>query len=575
MKKERLVHLYTEDGEKLSKTPWDVYPRPQLKRDSFLSLSGEWNIKCNGGLAETVTVPFAPESLLSGICRSMGKAPFLEYERKFSLPKGFINERVILHFGAVDQIATVSINGTPLGEHRGGYLPFSFDITDYIRDENILTVTVSDENSKGRLPYGKQRYNRGGMWYTPVSGIWQSVWLESVPENYIKSLRIETGEDYVSISAEGVRSGELTVMTPSGEIISLLTDGHALIKLENPRLWSPESPYLYEFTLCSGKDCISSYFALRTLTTETFNGIPRLCLNGKPYFFHALLDQGYFSDGIYTPASPKCYENDILTAKRLGFNTLRKHIKIEPELFYYYCDKYGMIVFQDMVNNSGYSFLRDTALPTVFGFFRFLPDKWLHRNKNNRAEFEKAMVETVTHLYNHPCICYWTVFNEGWGQFYSEKMYKLIKSLDCTRFIDTASGWFSGAPSDVVSPHVYFRPVKIKPSKKPTLLSEFGGYSYKVREHSFNLDNEYGYRIFKEREAFEDALEELYENEIIPAIRNGLCGSVYTQLSDVEDETNGLITYDRRVLKVTPERMLNIAKRLSKELDKSCHSDED
>ena len=570
MKKQRLVHLYTKEGESLTKTPWDVYPRPQLRRDSFISLCGEWKIKCGGGEWEKITVPFAPETLLSGICRSMGKNPYLEYERKFSVPKEFVNERVILHFGAVDSAASVSLNGKKLGEHIGGYLPFSFDITDCLKDENVLNVTVSDENKGKCLPYGKQRHDRGGMWYTPISGIWQSVWLESVPERYIKSLRIETGKDFARVTAEGVCDGEITVKTPSGEQSVSLNSGTALIKLDNPQLWSPENPYLYEFTLCSGKDRVSSYFALRTLTVETFNGIPRLCLNGKPYFFHALLDQGYFSDGIYTPATPECYEKDILTAKNLGFNTLRKHIKIEPELFYYYCDKYGMIVFQDMVNNGGYSFIRDTALPTVLPAYRALPDKLLCRSKTVRAEFERAMKETVNHLYNHPCICYWTVFNEGWGQFESERMYRLIKSLDSTRFIDTASGWFTGAESDVVSPHIYFKPVKIKPSKKPTLLSEFGGYSHKVAEHSFNLDKEYGYRFFKDREAFEDAFEKLYMEEIIPVVRNGLCGSVYTQLSDVEDETNGLITYDRRVIKVTKERMLNISKALSEEMEAAC-----
>ena len=570
MKKQRLIHLYTEEGEKLSKTPWDEYPRPQLRRASFISLNGEWRLKINGGNEETVNVPFAPESLLSGICRTPEKKSKLEYQKRFSLPAGFINKRVILHFGAVDSVAKVFLNGTLIGEHIGGYLPFSFDITDNLKDENLLTVLVTDENKSKRLPYGKQRYDRGGMWYTPISGIWQSVWLESVPESYVKALRIETGADYARITAEGVSTGEITVNTPSGEITVSLTESQALIKPANPRLWSPESPYLYHFTLRTESDTVSSYFALRTLMTETFNGIPRLCLNGKPYFFHALLDQGYFSDGIYTPASPKCYENDILTAKSLGFNTLRKHIKIEPELFYYYCDKYGMIVFQDMVNNGGYSFIRDTALPTVFSVYKSLPDKLLLRNKAVRIEFEKAMKETVKHLYNHPCICYWTVFNEGWGQFESKRMYRLIKKLDSSRFIDTASGWFKSSESDVVSPHVYFKPVKIKPSKKPTLLSEFGGYSHKVEDHSFNLDKEYGYRIFKNREAFEDAFEALYRDEIIPAIKNGLCGSVYTQLSDVEDETNGLITYDRRVLKVTAERMTDIAKKLNDALDSAC-----
>ena len=570
MKKQRLIHLYTEEGKALPETPWNVYPRPQLRRDSFFSLNGKWTVSRSGGENEDITVPFAPESLLSGICDSSEKNTRLVYGRSFSLPKDFLNDRVILHFGAVDQIASVSLNGTPIGEHRGGFLPFSFDVTDHLKDENELTVAVTDTLTKSGLPYGKQSAKRGGMWYTPISGIWQSVWLESVPEGYVKSLRIETDTEKAVIYAEGVENGEITVKTPSGEIKVPLTNGKATVKPESPCLWSPEAPYLYELTLTAGADTVSSYFALRTLSVSEFNGIPRLCLNGQPYFFHALLDQGYFSDGIYTPASPECYEKDILTAKSLGFNTLRKHIKIEPELFYYYCDKHGMAVFQDMVNNGGYSYLRDTVLPTVFPSYRYRSDKKLHRDATVQKEFENAMTETVRHLYNHPCLCYWTVFNEGWGQFDSERMYSVISKLDTSRFIDTASGWFSCATSDVISPHVYFRPVRIKTGERPTVLSEFGGYAYKPEGHAFNLDNEYGYKSFKTRESFEDALIGLYESEIIPAVKNGLCGSVYTQLSDVEDETNGLISYDRKVLKVTPERMKKIAEKLNSELLKSC-----
>ena len=570
MKKERIIHLYTEEGEALPEIPWNVYPRPQLRRDSFLSLNGKWKVSRLGGEPEDITVPFAPETLLSGICDSSEKNTRLVYERSFSLPKDFLNDRVILHFGAVDQIAEVTLNGKAIGQHRGGYIPFSFDVTDHLKDENEITVTVTDTLTKSALPYGKQSFKRGGMWYTPISGIWQSVWLESVPDVYVKSLRIETDTKRAVIRADGVEGGSITVKTPSGEITVPLTDGKATVEPDSPSLWTPETPYLYEFTLTAGNDTVHSYFALRSLSVKEYNGIPRICLNGEPYFFHALLDQGYFSDGIYTPATPECYEKDILTAKSLGFNTLRKHIKIEPELFYYYCDKHGMAVFQDMVNNGGYSYIRDTVLPTVFPSYRRRSDKRLHRDPSVQKEFEGAMTETVRHLYNHPCICYWTVFNEGWGQFDSERMYAAISSLDTSRIIDTASGWFSGATSDVISPHVYFRPVKIKTGERPTVLSEFGGYSYKPTGHVFNLDNEYGYKSFKTRESFEDALIRLYESEIVPAVKNGLCGSVYTQLSDVEDETNGLISYDRRVTKVEPEKMLKIAKQLTNALSEAC-----
>ena len=565
--KTEFAKLYTPQGETLSGIPWNVYPRPQMRRDSFLCLNGEWDISINEGSTEKIIVPFPPESLLSGIGRGVGTDPKLYYRKKFSLPDGFAGEgRVLLHFGAVDQIARVTLNGCELGEHRGGYTPFSFDVTECICKENTLEVFVRDELHTKVLPYGKQREKRGGMWYTPVTGIWQTVWLESVPENYIKSIKIETDESFALISVQGAQEGTVTVSTPDGELAFPLETGQARVELEKARLWSPEDPYLYEFTVKTEQDEVRSYFALRTLTVGKVNGVSRLLLNGKPYFFHGLLDQGYFSDGIYTPATPECFECDITEMKRLGFNMLRKHIKIEPEMFYYYCDRLGMVVFQDMVNNGAYSFLRDTALPTA-GLKR-LSDKRLHRDKKTRAAFVCAMKETAELLYNHPCVCYYTIFNEGWGQFESEKMYYKLKEIDSTRFIDTASGWFSGAESDVESLHIYFKPVKMKKSEKPIVLSEFGGYSYKPEGHVFNTEKTYGYRFFREREAFEEALLKLYREEVVPLVKEGLCAAVYTQVSDVEDETNGLLSYDRKVCKVSEEPMREIAMALYGEIAK-------
>ena len=552
--------LYTPEGESAAGSEWDVYPRPQLVRDSFFSLNGAWNFSAGEGKWETITVPFPPESLLSGIHRHMGKRPHLIYKKTFTLPEGFVRDRVILHFGAVDQIATVTLNGTVLGEHHGGYAPFSFDITDHLQDTNTLVVEVTDNLSDKILPYGKQCEKRGGMWYTPVSGIWQTVWIESVPAEYVRSLQIDTGADYAVIRAAGVTSGTITVTTPHGEFSVPMRDGVARVDLPAPRIWSPEDPYLYEFTVQTESDTVRSYFALRTLDIRELNGITRLCLNGKPYFFHGVLDQGYFSDGIFTPASPKCYDNDILAMKNLGFNMLRKHIKIEAEYFYYACDRLGMIVFQDMVNNGDYSFFRDTALPTVG--LKKLSDRYLHRDPATRQAFIRGMEETVAQLHNHPSVCCWTIFNEGWGQFDSDNMYRRLKELDSTRFIDTASGWFRGGASDVDSQHVYFKPVKLKPSDKPIFLSEFGGYVYRVEEHVFNPDKTYGYRIFDDRQKFEDALMDLYEKEVLPHIGMGLCAAVYTQLSDVEDETNGLLTYDRKVCKVDASRMRDMAAKL-------------
>lgn len=560
MKKESFVTLYTAEGEGLSGQPWNIYPRPQMKRDSFFCLNGIWDFYANDGEKETILVPFPPESALSGIERRLGKFPAVKYERTFTLPEGFVKGRVILHFGAADQTTAVILNGHEVGTHLGGYDAFSFDITDYLQEENRLTVACIDDLESHILPYGKQREKRGGMWYTPVTGIWQTVWIESVPERYIESLKIDTGADFVQISVKGVTDGVVTVQTPDGEITSKLTDSTARLEVKNPRLWSPEDPYLYGFRITAGEDEISSYFALRTLEIKTIDGLPRLCLNGKPYFFHGLLDQGYYSDGIYTPASPENYTRDVAEMKALGFNTLRKHIKVEPEHFYFECDRLGMIVFQDMVNNGDYSFFRDTALPTAG--IKKLPDQWLHRDKATRKCFEEGMISTVQQLYNHPCICYWTIFNEGWGQFNSAEMYKKLKTLDSSRFIDATSGWFKGKKSDVESLHVYFKPVKIKSGDKPVVLSEFGGYSYQPEGHIFHSGKPYGYRFFEDRQRFEDALIELYENEIIPAVSQGLCGAIYTQVSDVEDETNGLISYDRKVLKVSPERMLKIAEKI-------------
>ena len=556
LKKPKLRTLYTSEGEELDINAWDEYPRPQLRRDSYMPLNGEWELETVQGESLKILVPFSPESVLSGIGKNVGDA--YTYKRKFVLSDSVNAERVLLHFGAVDQRATLRLNGSLVFEHTDGYVPFTVDITDFVNrsGENTLELDVVDETDH-TYPYGKQKINRGGMWYTPISGIWQSVWLEGVPREYVRELRIEPLENGVKIKTFGVTEGKITL--DSGEEFDLI-DGECVIEPESLKKWSPESPHLYWFTLKTEMDEVRSYFAVRTLEIKEVDGISRLCLNGKPYFFNGLLDQGYWSDGIYTPPSPACYQADILTARALGFNTLRKHIKIEPELFYYYCDKCGMIVFQDMVNNGSYSFVRDTVLPTVG--FKKRNDTNTGCDADTKMAFEKHLESVVSALYNHPCVCYWTIFNEGWGQFDSQKMHEELKALDKTRFVDTASGWFKGAQSDVESEHIYFKTLKIKPSDKPIVISEFGGYSYKIDEHSVNLESTYGYRLFSERSSFEDALVSLYENEVLPLIEKGLCGAIYTQLSDVEDETNGLLTYDRRVLKINPERIREINEKL-------------
>ena len=550
--------LYTADGEKLCGMPWDIYPRPRLVRDSFLCLNGEWELTATDGEKYKITVPFPPESVLSGVGKRMGEKPHIIYNKTFSLPEGFMRERVILHFGAVDQIAEVTLNGKFLGKHIGGYEHFSFDITDYLKESNELEVIATNAEDPLSLPYGKQCEKSGGMWYTPVTGIWQTVWLESVSKKYITELSTKVEGNEIEIMAFGVESGDITLDADGNILKAELIDGKAKFTLDSVREWSPADPYLYRYTVEAEGDRVESYFAARKVSIEEQNGKKLICLNSKPIFLHGLLDQGYFSDGIFTPATPEEYKRDILSMKELGFNLLRKHIKVEPDIFYYYCDLYGMTVMQDMVNNGDYSFIRDTALPTIG--LQSRNDKRLHRDKATRKAYEDGMVTTVNALREYPCIVAWTVFNEGWGQFCSQEMYEKMKALDDTRVIDTASGWFSGAESDVESQHVYFKPFKVKKKyDKPLFLSEFGGYACRIEGHIFNPNNEYGYKSFKSAAELEDAFVALYKNEIIPAIKQGLCGTVYTQVSDVEDETNGLLTYDRRVCKVDKKRVKELS----------------
>ena len=563
-----LHDLYTARGEALTGTPWTVYPRPQMKRDSYINLNGEWefSVKDPEFTGKTIQVPFCPESLLSGIHAHFKEGTQLWYRRSFALPDGFCRDRVLLHIGGADQIADVYVNGIHTGHHEGGYEAFCMDITDALREENELSVCCADDLHNQSFPYGKQVLpeKRGGMWYTPVSGIWQTVWLESVPQNYIEKLNIENRGCSVTISTVPAVEGKVCV-NGLGEFV--LEKGSVTITPESPHMWSPEDPYLYEFTVEAGEDKVESYFAIRSLEVKKIGKYARLCLNGKPYFFHGLLDQGYWPDGLFTPASPECYADDILAMKRLGFNTLGKHIKVEPEEFYYQCDKLGMIVWQDMVNNSDYNFLRDTALPTVG--IQKLNDKGLHKNETSRREFLREAEAAVYQLKNHPCICYWTIFNEAWGQFDSDNVYEWFRKLDDTRFIDSTSGWFRREKSDVDSRHVYFRKVKLEgDGVRPLVLSEFGGKTYKAEGHLFNLDKSYGYGGCETLEALNEAVAKLYLEEIVPSTEKGLCAAIYTQVSDVEDEINGLLTYDRKVEKLNMETMLPVAEALQEAVQK-------
>ncbi len=563
MENNEFVQLKTPFESGLDKSmPYAEYPRPSLVRDSYMCLNGPWDFfACsNGKLIElgSITVPFVPQSRLSGVANYKNfNIENFAYKRTFKLEEGFNKGRVILHFGACDQIASVYVNGLLAGENVGGYLPFSFDITKMINEgENTISVYVTDQLETD-IPYGKQSKNRGGMWYTPISGIWQTVWLESVPEQHIHSIKATVDMRGATLEISGISGNKKIIFEGENEYLNCEFKGNRVrIEPKQPHLWSPDDPYLYRFTVIAGEDTVRSYFALRKVSIKKVGGHPRILLNDKPFFFNGLLDQGYYSDGIFLPATVKGFENDILTMKSLGFNMLRKHIKIEPEIFYYYCDIHGMLVFQDMVNSGKYSFFWDTALPTAF-----LKKGVSHKATPLRMEtFEKMFAKMINHLYNHPCVVYYTIFNEGWGQFNEKDMYAIGKTLDKHRIWDTASGWFRTKHTDVKSDHIYFKSIKYKkrPSDKPRILSEFGGYSCIVPDHIFNPAKNYGYKTFKTQQELTNAIKDLYTRQIVPAIKRGLCGTVYTQVSDVEDETNGIFTYDRQVLKPDAETIKSV-----------------
>jgi len=559
--------LTTTQGENLQGIPWQAYPRPQMKRACWQNLNGQWEFTVSREKTmpdhydRTILVPFAPESQLSGIGEHFPEGSYLCYRREFTADTSKCG-KFLLHFGAASQYAEIYVNQTLVGTHKGSYEAFCLDITDHLQENNELVVRVTSNLDDPTMPYGKNVKKPGGMWYTPVTGLWQTVWTEWVPEGYIEDMDIQVTLTAATITITPALDGEVTV---EGKTYPLAA-GKAVIEPENPHLWTPEDPYLYDFTVIAGEDRVESYFALRTLEIREVKGLSRLCLNGTPYFFHGLLDQGYWPDGLLTPASPTCYAQDILSMKELGFNTLRKHIKVEPEQFYYDCDRLGMVVFQDMVNNGKYSFLRDTVLPTFFRQRK--DDRKLHRDPSTRKAFLDGMEATVQQLKNHPSICYWTIFNEGWGQFDGTAAYKKLKALDSSRFIDSASGWFRGCQSDVESLHIYFGCwFRMKKFPKPIVLSEFGGFAHSVPGHIYNPDKVYGYGTCKTAEELDKKLLALYEKHVMPQVKNGLCAAIYTQVSDVEDEINGLVAYDRKVIKVKKETIRPISQALQKEIE--------
>lgn len=555
------------------------YPRPQFRRKNFSILNGAWEYAITSESAQipperfdgTILVPFSPESELSGVNRTLRPNEALWYRRYLEAPLGFDSniEDLLLHFGAVDQFAEVRLNGMTLANHAGGYLPFCAVLTEMLQPggANELLVRVRDETDSGCWSRGKQSSAPGGIWYTPQSGIWQTVWLERAPKRRMERLRITplfdsaTAEIIVSTNCNG--SG--TILFGGREIP--FSDGTPVrLDMAGFSPWSPEHPKLYDVAFSMERDHVESYFAMRKCSVEKdADGVSRLFLNNEPYFHNGVLDQGYWPDGLYTAPSDEAMIYDISLMKSMGFNMLRKHIKIEPLRWYYHCDRLGMLVWQDMVNGGG-RYRKDViSLPLIFGNSHSDADyAYFSREEvRGREAYRRELRQTVQQLYNCPCVVMWVPFNEGWGQFDANKAVEEIRALDTTRLIDHASGWHDQGGGDVKSLHVYFKPYRFKKDSKgrAVVLSEFGGYSCRIAEHSFS-QKEFGYKRCKTTEALTRAVEKLFACEVIPAIAKGLSASVYTQLSDVEQETNGFVTYDRAVVKFDAARMRALNARL-------------
>ncbi len=565
--------MLTPWGEALDREhPLPEYPRPQLRRNSYLNLNGIWEYAITktaekpAAMQGEIVVPFSPETPLSGVGHILQPDEYLWYRRSVTLPEGFFRGgRLLLHFGAVDQRCTVWVNGRKAGSHTGGYLPFALDVTELIEgDAFTLELRVTDPTDTGSLSRGKQRLKNTGIWYTPQSGIWQTVWMECVPENYLRSLRItpkpEENAVHIRLEADDPAMAAVTICRDGGIIAEGQTDENGestlTIPAEQLRLWSPENPFLYDVTIrLAGGDTVESYFGMRSFGIgKDEKGLPRLLLNGKPYFQNGLLDQGYWSDGYYTAPSDEALIHDIAEMKRLGFNMLRKHIKVEPLRWYYHCDRLGMLVWQDMMNGGeSYSPLSIYVFSNLG--LRVKDDRYRYFSRSDeagRTHYYEELGQMIDLLYNTVSLALWVPFNEGWGQFDALKAAEFIRKRDDTRPIDHASGWYDQGGGDIKSIHWYFRPYHHKQPPKeqrPICLTEYGGYNCAVPGHCWGEGAEFGYKKIADPAEFNRAFQKLMEEQIIPAKERGLAAAVYTQVSDVEGERNGLLTYDRKVCK--------------------------
>ena len=565
--------------------PLAEYPRPAMRRDSCEILNGPWQYAITqtaeypAAWQGSILVPYSPEAPASGVGRTLQPGQWLHYHRLFAPPAGE-GGRVLLHFGAVDYACAVQVNGHLAGGHRGGYWPFTLDITDLLNGtgRKSLWVAVQDPTGHGTQARGKQTLKPGGMFYPAQSGIWQTVWLERVPDNYIQTLTVTPDYDARTVTVRVhtakpggavnlwamVRAGGVTIAEDWGSD-EADQDGEVTLNIPEEHFfpWSPDTPFLYDLTVGTNQgeeaefDTVHSYFALRKWScAPDAHGVLRFCLNDKPILLNGLLDQGYWPEGLYTPPSDAAVERELSEVKALGFNLLRKHAKIEPQRWYYHCDRLGLIVWQDIVNGgSAYNLWFVTYLTNVLQpLLRRFPDgkaaySLLSRAKPaGREEYAHELADTVQALRCHPCIACWVPFNEGWGQFDAGKAVQALRTLDGTRLVDEASGWFDQGGGDVHSLHNYFYPLRIRPQKRTVALSEYGGIAWPMPGHE-PPHKTYGYGTAKDRQELTARYKKLQLKTVLPQLEKGLSALVYTQLTDVEDEVNGLFTYDRAAVK--------------------------
>ena len=557
---------------------WQDYPRPQMVRLYWENLNGLWDYairpKGENNIGEfdgKILVPFCVESSLSGVQKYVGKDNELWYKREFEVPSKWKGKRVLLHFGAVDWKCDVWVNGIKVGSHTGGYTPFSMDITQALKKKgNKLMVRVWDPTDQGEQPCGKQHVKPHGIWYTPVTGIWQTVWLEPVNENHIVDLKIVPDIDNHKVTIKPCISNasndfavEVIVYENEKPLASAKSINGEEIEVampENSKLWTPEDPFLYnmQVTLYQGNkvvDQVTSYFAMRKFSTaKDENGIVRLMLNNEPIFMFGPLDQGWWCDGLYTAPCDEALAYDVQKTKDFGFNMIRKHVKVEPARWYYHCDRLGVIVWQDMPSGGrGPGWVTD----------RYFDGPLSRRTPESEATYKKEWKEIIDYLYSVPSIGVWVPFNESWGQFKTPEIVEWTKSYDPSRLVNPASGGNHYPVGDILDIHNYPDPeMYFYDATRATVLGEYGGIGRKVEGHTWVPSTGWGYVEYDTEEKVTDTYVE-YANKLLNLIPRGFSAAVYTQTTDCEVELNGLMTYDREVVKLNEQRIREINQKIS------------